>query len=378
MAHAYTPGLRVTRATLLDKERLLPLKGDVMVKKGDVLKSDVVVARTELPGPVQVLKNVIGLLGCETEELMEFMLKKEGEPVKKGEPIAQNKPFLGLKFLQTKVKSPTDGYIEKISEITGQILLREPPSPVEITAYIDGKVVDVVENEGVIMETTASFIQGIFGVGGETWGELMMVANSPDEVLTEDKIPQDAKDKILVGGSLITSEAFHKAVKSGAKGIIAGGINDSDLRELLGYDIGVAITGHEDLGLTVVVTEGFGEIAMAEKTFNLLKERAGHKASINGATQIRAGVIRPEIIIPWDSEIDISIEKADAERGGMGIGDPIRIIRAPFFGMIGKVVELPSELHVVESETKVRVLKVEFDDGKQFVVPRANVEIIED
>ena len=33
---------------------------------------------------------------------------------------------------------------------------------------------------------------------------------------------------------------------------------------MLGYDLGVAITGSERIGLTVVITEGFGEIAMSD------------------------------------------------------------------------------------------------------------------
>lgn len=377
MAHAYTPGLRVTRATIFRKERVLPLKGQVIVKVGDQLTSEVVVARTVLPGKVELI-NAVHLLGCEKEEVHELMAKKEGDTVRKGEVIAQTKPLFGLKFLQTKVKSPIDGTVEKISEITGQVLLREPPQPVQICAYIDGKVVEIIPNEGVVMETVCTFIQGIFGVGGETWGEIKVIASNPKEILKADKITPDVKGKIIIGGSLITYEGFEAALKNGAKGIISGGLSDSDLRKLLGTDIGVAITGTEDIGLTMVVTEGFGDISMADKTFNLLKSREGSKASINGATQIRAGVIRPEIIIPWDQKVEMSIESADSERGGMAIGDLIRIIREPFFGRIGKVKELPTDLQVVESEAKVRVLKVEFDDGKDFVVPRANVEIIED
>ena len=59
----------------------------------------------------------------------------------------------------------------------------------------------------------------------------------------------------------------------------------------------VAITGSERIGLTVVITEGFGEIAMSERTFRILQQREGRQASVN-ATQIRAGVMRPEIVIP--------------------------------------------------------------------------------
>ena len=100
-----------------------------------------------------------------------------------------------------------------------------------------------------------------------------------------------------------TTDAIQKAIQHGVRGIIAGGIDDVDLRELLGYELGVAITGSEEIGITLVITEGFGHIAMAEQTFTLLKAREGMKTSINGATQIRAGVVRPEILIPLVSDI---------------------------------------------------------------------------
>ena len=59
-------------------------------------------------------------------------------------------------------------------------------------------------------------------------------------------------------------------------------------------------------------------------------------------------------------------------------GTPVRIIRQPYFGAIGKVVALPVELQQVESESHVRVLDVEIEDGRIVTVPRANVEIIEE
>ena len=79
--------------------------------------------------------------------------------------------------------------------------------------------------------------------------------------------------------------------------IVVGGINYTDLSNILGYTLGVAITGSEEIATTLVVTEGFGKISMSKRTYELLKSFEGNMASINGATQIRAGVIRPEIII---------------------------------------------------------------------------------
>lgn len=377
MGQAYTPGLKVSAKETIQKERRLPLKGEVKVKKGDKVTADMIVASTSLPGNPEML-NVCNKLAIEPGEVSGCMMVAEGDEVKLNQVLAESKGFFG--FFKTPCPSPCDGTIELISGVTGQVTIRRPPIPVEVEAYIDGTIVEVMEGEGVVIESEASFIQGIFGIGGEVVGELMMVCSNPVEVLDESKVTPECKGKIVVGGSMITSGAVHKLVKHGAAGAIVGGINDKDLKELLGYDLGVAITGHEDLGVSIVVTEGFGEIKMAQKTFELLKASAGKKASMNGATQIRAGVIRPEIIIPLVSHEHIKhlMEKKDRIAGLMEAGTPIRIIRQPNFGRTAKVVDLPVKLTQVESETWVRVVTVQFDDGgEKFTLPRANVEIIE-
>jgi hypothetical protein len=377
MGHAYTPGLKVAAVELVEKERRLPLKGDVLVKKGDKVESDQIVASTSLPGNPEMI-NVSNKLALEAAEVAGCMMVKEGEEVKKDQILAESKGFFG--FFKTPCHAPCDGTIELISSVTGQVTLRRPPIPVEVKAFMDATVKEVLPGEGVVLESESTFIQGIFGIGGEVVGEIAMACSTSDQMLDKDKVKPEFKDKVVIGGSLITAEAVRELIKVGAKGVIVGGIDDADLKNFLGYDLGVAITGHETLGITIVVTEGFGEIKMAAKTFELLKASAGQKASINGATQIRAGVIRPEIIIPLKSHAHIKhlIDKSEGEAGIMGMGTQVRVIRQPRFGSTAKVVGLPVELTQVESETWVRVAEIEFDDDKKRVtVPRANLEIIE-
>ena len=350
------------------------MKGEVLVGVGDRVSKDRVVAQTDLPGNVVTL-NAVNLLGVTPAELPGYMLRQVGDRVEKGEAIAETRPF--IKWLKTTIQAPVTGAVESVSTITGQVILREPPRPVSVRAYIDGRIAEVVPDEGVVVETSGAFVQGIFGVGGERWGEIRFVAASPEEDLDPANIRPEHKGRLLVAGALATLTGIRRAVEVGAAGVIAGGIRDRDLRELLGYDLGVAITGTEEIGLTVVVTEGFGRIAMAGKTFSVLKEREGEEASVSGATQIRAGVLRPEIIIPSGAE-GPDAAAAPGQSEGMQIGDPIRVIRQPYFGRIGAVASLPPELQTVESETKVRVLGVRFEDGSIAVVPRANVEIIEE
>ncbi|UCG42281.1 MAG: hypothetical protein JSU73_10430 [candidate division WOR-3 bacterium] len=372
MAHAYTPGLKVTARTVVRKERRLPLPGETKAEKGQRVSGDDVVARTELPGNVTTL-NVGGLLGVPPEDVPGMMLKKAGDAVEKNEAVARSKGLFGL--FKSEVKSPIKGAVESVSSVTGQVILREPPQPVQVDAYVRGRVAEVIPNEGVVVETEASLVQGIFGVGGEVRGELKTVVDSAEAVLTGKELDESCEGKVVIGGSLITHEAIDRALKVGARAVVAGGVEDSTLRKFLGYDIGVAITGSEKKGLTLVVTEGFGRMRMAQKTFDLLKSLEGRMASVNGATQIRAGVIRPEVIVPQE-EGDGEVMQSKAE-GGLELGMAVRIIRQPNFGQIGKVTQLPVELQEIESEAKARVLEVELEDRTRVLLPRANVEIIE-
>ncbi|MCF6148944.1 MAG: hypothetical protein E3K37_09815 [Candidatus Kuenenia sp.] len=374
MTHAYTPGLRISEKTKIAIRRTLPLLGDVLAKKGDVVKAKDIVAVTHLPGKVHAT-NAVNRLGIQPKDLMDYMLKKEGDAVQKNEPIAETRPW--IKMMKSVLQSPITGTIETISTVTGQILLREPPRPIEVYAHIDGIVTEVMEKEGVVVETVGTYVQGIFGVGGETVGELVIAVDDPDDVVTAEKIRSEYKDKIVVGGAFIEHATIEKAKNIGVKGIIIGGFNDEDLKKILGYDLGVAITGSEEIGITLIITEGFGNIQMAQRTFELLKSREGAQASINGATQIRAGVVRPEILIPVAATQTTGKEDVAVADRGMELGDSVRVIRVPYFGKIGKIKSLPFSPQLIETEATVRILEVEFTDGTIAIVPRTNVEMIE-
>lgn len=375
MANAYTPGLKVSESTVISKERRLPLIGEVLVKKGGRVTYSDIVAKTELPGNVELV-NVVNKLSIDPKEIRDFMLMKEGDKVKKGESIAQSSSFFGI--FTTPCPAPCDGTIESISSATGQVVLRQNPTPVEVLAFIDGIVDEIIPKEGIVVKTIGTYIQGIFGVGGETVGELAVVASSPSTVLDEGMINDSHAGKIIVGGSLVTAGAIKKGQSCKVKGIIAGGIDDETLKNFLGYDLGVAITGNENKGITLVITEGFGNINMAGKTFELLKANAGKRTSINGATQIRAGVIRPEIIIPKDNLKESDISTPPESNLMMDVGSTVRIIRVPHFGAIAEVTALPPEPYEIETGAKVRVVEVKIEgSGEKFTLPRANVELIE-
>jgi hypothetical protein len=380
MAKAFTPGLTVSARAVYRARRILPIEGEVTVKAGDRVSADTVVAQTFMEGDVFPMK-VASALGAQPKDLPGLMLSNVGDTVRKNEPIARSKGIFGM--MRTEAKSSADGVIESVSDSTGMVIVRGPRIPIEVRAYVAGTVVEVLPGEGAVVENTVALVQGIFGIGGEVHGPVAMAGAAPDDELDADDITPAMRGCVVVGGARMTAAAIRKAKDVGAAAIVSGGIDDQDLRDFLGHDIGVAVTGSERMGITLIITEGFGEIAMAERTFALLSGHAGRVASVNGATQIRAGVMRPEIVVPLADAAAAgqgsgpAMSAGGATAGVLEIGTSVRVIRDPHFGVIGTVTALPEQPAVLGSGSKARVLEVAAAGGQRLTVPRANVELID-
>jgi hypothetical protein len=361
----------VTPDTIVRKTRRLPLKGEVRVGVGEAVEPQTVVARTLIPGVLRTVK-VAEQLGLEPQEALAALTVREGDVVDRDQLIAETRSFFGL--FKSASRCPVGGTVELVSTVSGHVGIREAPAPVEVRAYVRGQVAEVLPEEGVVVETRGALVQGIFGVGGERQGTLHVAVEGPGDPLEPAHVGEDAAGKIVVGGSNVSAEALRRAAETGVAAIVVGAIVDQDLIEYLGYDIGVAITGHETIPFTLVITEGFGTIPMAQRTFSLLRSLEGRQASINGATQIRAGVIRPELIVPQEGPAASVPPARDGHE--LAVGTPIRLIREPYFGQLATVAALPPEPREVPSGAVVRVLEATLGSGERVTVPRANVEII--
>jgi biotin carboxyl carrier protein len=397
MAKAFTPGLTVSARARYRARRILPLEGEVRVKPGDRVEADTVIAQTFMEGDAFPMK-VAGMLGAQPKDLPGLMLVKVGDAVRVGQPVARSKGIFGM--MRTEAASTADGTVESVSDSTGMVIVRGPRQPIEVRAFVAGTVVEVLPREGAIVENAVALVQGIFGIGGEAHGPIAMACGSHEEELDADDIVPAMRGAVVVGGARMTAAAIARAREVAAAAIVSGGIDDQDLRDFLGHDIGVAVTGSERMGITLIVTEGFGSIAMAARTFALLASHAGRTASVNGATQIRAGVMRPEIVVPLGSDAAAgagggtggagaagasgadapgarALAAGGATAGVLEVGTPVRVIRDPHFGVLGTVAALPERPAVLDSGSKARVLEVAVEGGARITVPRANVELIE-
>lgn len=316
--------------------------------------------------------DVADQLKCKPSEVPQNMLRQVGQEVRKGQMIAKKGDIQAF-FTKTAV-TPISGVITEINPVTGKVTISRPFKQVSVTAYVSGTVSSVIPGVGCVVETPGVILNGVFGLGREAHGEILVLTGSPDEVLTPEMIGPECAGKVVVGGSFATNEALSKALEVKVAALITGTANYLNLTQSLGVKLGVGITGQEDIDITVVLTEGFGRLSMRREIWETLLAFEGHEVSVNGATQIRAGAIRPEIVIPlpsYEGEIGDDDPIAEDLRSGMRV----RVVSEPFFGAVGVVSEIVRAPQPIETGAKVPVVRVTLQNGDSVLVPRANVEV---
>jgi hypothetical protein len=368
MGGAYTPGLTIAASATIRRTRLLPIRGRVLVQTGQHVTADTDVAQVDVPGTLAVAK-VVQALGCTADQVESLCCVREGDRVTRDQTIASRTLFFGL--ITHRCRSPRDGTVEYISKLSGNVGIRGDPTPVTCKAYLSGVVAEVMEGEGVIVETAGALVQGIFGVGGEQHGALLWLGDG-EAALRAGRIEDAHRGRVVVHPGRLDGACLAAAAAHGVAGLVGASIVDADLMQYLGYDIGVAITGQERIPFSLVLTEGFGEMTMPERTRRLLESLDGREAAINGATQIRAGVIRPEIIVPQPG---VAAPPA-AEGAELEMGTRVRCIRRPHFGRLGTVMSLPAQPVRIGTGSLLRVLTVQLDNGPVVTIPRANAELL--
>lgn len=300
--------------------------------------------------------------------LRTFCHVREGEEVALGSILASIDGVGG-----EAVRSPMRGTVSNIDTRSGTISLMKPYSPSYAKAYLSGRVMEIVPERGVVVEATGTYVEGVFGVGGEQFGILTQVTDRQDEEVDACHITKAHEGAVIFGGTGITRAGMEAALEHKVSGVLVGGLRSSDLVALLGREISTGITGQEGIITTFIATEGFGSVPMLESIYRLLQKYTGRTASINGRTQIRAGVQRPEIIISHPVPQIEGNACASVGPPRLRVGSLVRAIIDPYFGQAGEIVDIlpPQRL---PTEAEMPLLLVKLLDGRMVKLLLNNVE----
>ncbi len=319
-----------------------------------------------------VVVNVARQLDIWPAMLRMYMEYREGQEVKQGAILAASPGAGGMDYAY----APASGTIQRVDIHNGLVYIVRPQQVSSLTAYVSGEVEEIIGEEGVVIRGTGIIINGVFGIGGETHGELRIVDTGDRAVAPED-IEAAFGDKVLVIPGIVDDKVLIRADELGVRGLVVGGVDEMDLVQLLNAELGAGITGEEDIGLTVILTEGFGRLPLSDDIFSAIEPYDGRMVSMNGRTQVRAGAQRPEILIPADeAPADIGRSAFSIADGEPRPGQLVRIISKPYLGAYGDVEEVIPISVRYETETELASVRVRLRDGERVVVPVANVEVL--
>jgi hypothetical protein len=370
----------IVTSALARIERRLPCPGEIVVRTGQRVEPEDVVARTMAPGVPQII-NVARALTITPSRIERVLRREVNNKVTQGEVLARSSLLGGRTCL-----APVSGVITAVDTQTGYVTITPDPYPFELQATVRGLVMDVFPYEGVRIETPAAQAYGVFGFGLERSGVLRLLVTDPSEPITPEMIDARSAYAILIGGSSISAAALRRAVQEQVRGVIVGGIDEQEVRTFLGWSsleswrAGVdtwGLPGHQAdrrNELTLVVTEGFGSRPMSSPVFELLAAHDRQEALIEGKTQLRGPQIRPRVVIPLSPRsAGIQLEPP---RPSLRPGATVRVLDHEHLGMVGRVRSVSVAPRRLTSGVRAPAVDLVLEDGSALVVPRTAVEVL--
>lgn len=361
-------------------ERRLPLPGEVLVRMGQRVEPEDILARAFLPGTPQIM-NVARSLMIPPARVEQAMRREVGNKVNKDDVLARSSRVGGRSYL-----APIGGIITAVDTETGYVTITPDPVAYDLQATVRGLVMDVIPGRGVRIETPAAQVYGVFGLGQERSGVLRLLVTDPSESIAPEMVDARSAYAILIGGSGITAAALRRAVQEQVRGVIIGGIDEQELRAFLGWSsldnwragaggwhVPSPPAGRQS-ELTIVVTEGFGAQPMSSPLFELLATHDRQEALIEGMTQLRGPQIRPRVVIPLSSRT--SGVQLEPPRPALRPGAAVRLLDNGHLGLVGRVRSMSNAPRRLASRARVWAVEVTLEDGSTLLLPRSAVEVL--
>jgi len=326
------------QSLMITKQIESPIDGKIE-KINSVL--GVIIIREILEKPdVPIKLSIKEKLDVSAKKLRVCVLKKEGERVEYGETIAGVRLMPYIPFYTNKIVAPCAGEIKKIDYDTGEVWIQKDLPITEMKAHLWGKITKIEPPYGVTIEYSGYVLECAFGTGATTWGKLT------------DNYTDATKDILFM--EYVSSKDIIRIIEHPPVGIIAGSI------DYKGFEL---LRKH---GVALIIIEGFGKLQMDQNYRKLLLQSKGRNIILKCSTQLRAGVVRPEIIIPSDNEYYKS-------KGTQG---DYRIIWGQHYGKQGTIKNPP---HYGESSSGIKtwLCDVVCINGEEISLPSTNIIIIE-
>ncbi|MFN2145708.1 MAG: hypothetical protein ACK2T7_10175 [Anaerolineales bacterium] len=359
------PVTHVLPLTTIERRRMLPVAGTVLVRSGQDVQATDVIATADVYAEHISLDLARGL-GVPKNKVSSLLKRKIGEEIQKGDVIA-SRPGM----MTRTVRAPKDGKLVAVGG--GQALMQVSRTPFKLQAGIPGKVFKVEADYGAIIRMTGAWVQGVWGNGKLETGGLFIAADSPDHIVTVRDLDPSQRGQVMFAGHCASGEVLEGLIQIKMKGLILGSLS-TRLRPMAAQ-----------MPYPIMVLSGFGKVPINEMAYRLLSTSSARVITLNAAIFDRATGERPEAVIPVSGQTDVPMP---VQLAPVDIGQQVHILRDPYQGRVGTVSQilgvarLENGLHADSVEVLLPAAPTE-DTGKdtgplgdRVVIPLANLEVI--
>lgn len=379
-SHLIPVRLRVEKDVIVRISRVLPGKGNITAFVNQEVRPSDIIGTSNISSGFRIL-NLATFLDVVPKEVEKYLKREVGQRIYKGELLAY-KPG-GIFGGKKTVVAPTDGILDYLNPETGEMKMTLLPKKIELPSGVFGIVEKVDSQKGVItIIAQVSRVHGMLGTGKLRDGTLELLGKR-DQLVVKSMITPSSEGRIIVGGSLVYKDGISTAVSCGINGIITGGINAKDYKSMAGGRLIFPKKLENDIGISIVVCEGFGSIPIGEDIYEILSPYHNRYVSIDGnravvelpsfeessLLRVRATKLAPVLV-------DVNLDEEGSRVSEIKVGLKCRVVGNSYPGEQGKVIAIDVSPTLLSSGIASFLATIE-TKRRKIKIPVVNLEVID-
>ena len=347
-----TPVTHLLPLTHIRRDRMLPIKGRILVNIGTAVGPNDIVAEADQPGQHIVLDIRRMLNIHRIEDAHKQIRYKPGEKVEKGDILAQ---VGGI--IPRVVRAPADGKVKGIYR--GQLILETPGTKIEIFAGISGKVTEILPDRGLVIEGDGALLQGVWGNGKTSAGMLLISATPIEDELTRATLDVSLRSAVVLAGHVTQADTLAAAAELPVRGLILASMT-ADLIETA-----------KKMNYPIILMEGFGRLPLNAAAYNLLTTNQKRDIVLNGMWDSERNE-KPDLFIPLPAQGEPAPDFAEFTTGKI-----VRVTVPPFAGHAATLLNIRPGLTLFSNGLRVSAADIQLETNQIVTVPIANLNVLE-
>jgi hypothetical protein len=346
----YATFTQITPAIHLRRTRVLPVLGTVMVRQGQKVNADDVIAEAILPTCHEMV-DVMKALGLGSPQAAEALIqRKVGEIIGEQDILAET----GGLFSHI-IRTPAPGKIISIRE--GKILIQTETEKLSVKALYSGSIAEIVPDRGAVIETSGSLIQAAWGNGKFAVGPLLSKIESRKKAMTAADLEITARGSVIAASFCDNATLLDNAAALPVAGLILGTLPAALIDKAL------------SLPFPVLLIDGFGTTGLNSAAAKYLSLYNNHECYVNAAMQSESASQSPEVLI------SAAIESADPGKTARATsGQLVRIHAGPLASQTGTIEKVIPGLTALPNGLRVSAASVIMENKEKKIVPIYNLD----